>query len=135
LSASSVAKLSRRKDEEKTPQRAGQQLTPDQRIQRLEDAVGNLVAFFQDIQAQMSGQPQQGNPQQGNPLAALLSNPQVIGLAAQALKGPDPMEQLTMAFLTSSITNQNAMAQATINLANNIAQMLVKEKIQVKTSE
>jgi len=78
------------------------------------------------------GQPQ-GNPQQpGQPQGGGM---EALKLAAALMAPPDPMQQLTMQFLQSSMNNQNAMAQSTINLSNAIAQMLVKEKIQVKTSE
>jgi len=102
-------------------------LTTDQRIQRLETALGNLIAYLDQQTKQPAGNLGQPQQQQGD-LQALLA------LAGPLLKEPDPMQQLTLTFLQGAVQNQNAMAQATINLANSIATIFVKKKIEGETT-
>jgi len=98
-----------------------------QRIQRLETALGNLIAYLDQQTKQPAGNLGQPQQQQGD-LQALLA------LAGPLLKEPDPMQQLTLTFLQGAVQNQNAMAQATINLANSIATIFVKKKIEGETT-
>jgi len=58
-----------------------------------------------------------------------------LKLAATLMAPPDPMQGLLVEMIRGANADRSAMAQATINLANNIALMFTKEKMKVKVSE